>query len=73
MKQLYDLIEHRKGKQRVLMTDSYANVRARLKQLKTSHRGGMGMITKTRVNYTIVESGDQTKFYQKPHNPNLGG
>lgn len=69
---LYNLIEIRRGKQTLVMTDTLPKINRRKKQLTVSHKGGMGMRGKSRVEYR-VERSDAEKFYKPPHDIVLEG
>lgn len=68
---LWNLIQYRRGKESVVMTDSLPRVQARRKQLLDSQRGG---IRRQRVNYEVRPAPDDAeKFYQQPHDCNKSG
>ena len=60
---LYNLIKKYRGKETVMMTDSFVKVNARKIELSSSQRGG---IKNQRVEYVIVQSTDTDKFKKKP-------
>lgn len=66
---LYDLIQIRRGKEIVVMTDEFAKVRSRMKTLRNSHRKG---INGEKVTYRIQETTTNEKFSRKPHDPRIG-
>lgn len=60
---LYDLIQTRKGKETIMMTDTLPKVNDRMKTLRASQcRGVKG----DKVVYTICKS-DNEKFRRKPY------
>lgn len=61
---LYNLIQSRKGKQTIVMTDNLTKVNNRLKTLRNSQRKG---IKGEKVIYTIAPTDNNVKFRQKPH------
>lgn len=68
---LYNLIQLRKGKEIVVMTDNLPKVNQRMKTLRSSQRRG---IKKQKVEYKIQLADDtQEKYKQSPHNLNLAG
>lgn len=60
---LYDLIQVRRGKEIVMMTDTRTKVQDRMKTLRASHRKG---VNGEKVQYSIRPSEDE-KFKRKPH------
>jgi hypothetical protein len=68
---LYQLLETKRGKTFVVMTDELPKVNNRKKTLQSGHRKG---IKGERVVYKIVAAPDENvKFQKKPHNYNIGG
>lgn len=68
---LYNLIQKRRGKTTVVMTDELSKVNNRMKTLRTSQRNG---IKGERVIYSVELAEDAAeKYKQKPHNPRIGG
>ncbi len=59
---LYNLIQKRRGKETVMMTDSLTKVNARRKMLLASQRKG---IKGEKAIYTIIPT-DETDKYKKP-------
>lgn len=68
---LYDLVQKRRGKETVVMTDELPKVNSRMKTLRQSQRRG---VKGDKVEYSTrpAEEGNE-KFYQKPHRLNLSG
>lgn len=60
---LYDLVQKRRGKEIIYMTDTLAKCKSRMAILKDSQRKGAGG---DRVEYTIRPS-TKTKTYFKKH------
>ncbi len=61
---LYNLIQIRRGKSKVVMTDSLTKVRSRMKTLRQSQRTG---IKGERVKYETKPADESTeKFKEKP-------
>lgn len=68
---LYNLIQTRRGKQTIVMTDSLPKVNNRMNTLRTSHRKG---IKGDKVNYSVAPADEaDDKFKKKPHNLRLSG
>lgn len=68
---LYNLIQTRRGKESIVMTDTLPKVNNRMKTLRASHRTG---IKGDRVNYSVKPAADtDEKYKKKPHNPRIGG
>ena len=68
---LYDLVQTRRGKETVVMTDGLSRVNARMRQLRNSQRKGIGGDT---VSYRSREAATESeKFRQKPHDYNPSG
>ena len=65
MIKLYNLIQKRRGKEVIMMTDSFTKVRQRKSELEKSQKGGVGR-TLDRVSYSIKESVDEVKYKKKP-------
>jgi hypothetical protein len=66
---LYDLVRKFRGKEELMMTDSYVNVNARQRQLKNSQRNGVSGRggKRGRVEYEIKESEASVKYMRKVH------
>jgi hypothetical protein len=60
----YHLIQRRRGKDTVVMTDELPKVNARRRTLTASHRKG---VNGDPVTYRVEAAGDADKFKQKPH------
>lgn len=70
---LYNLIQKRRGKETVVMTDELPKVRDRMKQLRGSQRKGVGR-NQDRVEYRVEPATDDDEKYKKPpHDMYLGG
>ncbi len=68
---LYDLVQKRRGKETIVMTDELAKVRNRMVKLRGSQRKG---IKGDAVSYSLRPSAETTvKFKQAPHKLNLSG
>lgn len=67
---LYNLIQTRRGKQSIVMTDSRPRVQNRVKTLRKSLRKG---IKGDKVSFHIEPTEDTVKFQKAPHNPRIGG
>lgn len=68
---LYDLVQSRKGRETVFMTDELPKVRDRMMELRQSQRRG---IRNQRVIYSIRPSTETTeKFKKAPHRIDLSG
>lgn len=68
---LYNLIQRRRGKETVVMTDELPKIQDRVKTLRKSHRKG---IKGDAITYHIVHAPlDEEKYRRKPHNLNLSG
>lgn len=63
---LYNLVQTTKGKKTVVMTGELSKVRARLKALRDSTRGGVGMRGKNRVEFAIEPADEADEKYRKP-------
>jgi Cys-tRNA synthase (O-phospho-L-seryl-tRNA:Cys-tRNA synthase) len=63
---LYNLIEKKRGKETVVMTDSLPKVNDRMKTLRASLR------TK-KVSFRVEKTEETDKYKKKPHNYNIGG
>jgi len=70
---LYDLVQKRRGKETVVMTGELPKVRNRMKELRTSHRKGIGQNRSDKVEYTIRPSDSTEKYKKPPHNYNPSG
>lgn len=60
---LYDLVKTVRGKEEVVMTDSFANVKSRLNTLRKSYRKGEAGQS---VKLEFRESGKTEKFKKEP-------
>ena len=60
---LYDLIQTRKGKETVMMTDELSKVNKRMAALRKSQRTG---IKNQKVEYRVQSSEQEAKFKKKP-------
>lgn len=60
---LYDLVQTRKGKETVVMTDSLPKVNARMKALRLSHKKGCGG---DKVTYVVHPAEDNIKYHKPP-------
>lgn len=69
---LYDLVQKRRGRETVVMTDELSKVNDRMKTLRKSQRKG---IKGNRVEYSVRPSEALGKYKEKPHsyNPSGGG
>jgi hypothetical protein len=67
---LYNLVQKRRGKETVVMTDSLPKVNSRMKNLRSSQRKG---IKGDRVAYSVEPTEENEKYKKKPHNYNIGG
>ena len=69
---LYDLVQRRRGKETVVMTDELSKVNDRMKTLRKCQRKG---IKGNRVEYSVRPSQEAAKYKQKPHgyDPSGGG
>lgn len=67
---LYNLIQKRRGKDTVVMTDTLPNCNDRMKTLRKSHRKG---VNGEKVEYRLEPSETVEKYKKKPHNLNLSG
>lgn len=67
---LYNLIQKRRGKETVVMTDQLSKVKDRKKTLSASQRKG---IKGDKVEYFIQPTTEIAKFQKKPHDPHLSG
>lgn len=65
---LHDLVQVRRGKETVMMTDELPKVNDRMKTLRACQRKG---IKGQRVRYFIRESVEDTKFKKAPHDITL--
>ena len=61
---LHNLIQTRRGKETIMMTDELPKVRQRMKTLKQSQRKG---IKGDKVTYKIVPTDETDKFRRKPY------
>lgn len=66
---LFELVQVKRGKEKVVFVDTLPKVNDRMKTLRASHMRG---IRGEKVTYSIRES-KQEKFKQKPHNYNPSG
>ena len=62
-KELYDLIQVRRGHTKIVITDSWANVQKRKNTLSNCQRKG---IRGDKVKYSISPSDSEVKFKEKP-------
>jgi hypothetical protein len=62
MSQLYDLIQKRRGKETIMMTDTLPKVNDRMKQLRSSQRKG---IKGDKVVYSVRPSEEQTEKFRR--------
>lgn len=60
---LYDLVQTRRGKETVFMTDEFKKVNDRMKVLRASQRKG---IRGDKVVYSVRPAQEQTEKYKKP-------
>jgi hypothetical protein len=58
---MHDLIEKKRGKETVVMSDELPKVRAQMKRLRDSQRG-------LKVEYFTRPSGETAKYKKKPNN-----
>lgn len=61
---LYNLVQTRRGKDSILMTDELPKVRQRMKTLRQSQRKG---IKGDKVVYTVVPTDETVKYRRKPY------
>jgi hypothetical protein len=66
----FDLIQIRRGKEEVVMTEALSKVNSRAATLRKSHRRGMNG---DKVEFVIRPSESKDKFKKKPHNYNPSG
>jgi hypothetical protein len=62
---LYNLVQIRRGKRTVMMTDALTKVNDRLRTLRQGHRKG---IKNQPVSYVVEKAATTEKFRKKPHN-----
>ena len=67
---LYNLIEQRRGKEKVVMIDELSKVNHRKRNLENCQRKG---IRNQRIVYVVQPSQTNVKFKQRSHNCNKGG
>jgi hypothetical protein len=63
-KVLYDLVEKRRGKETVVMTDELPKVNDRLRTLRKSLRNG---VRGQKVNFSVRQATKTDKFRKPPH------
>lgn len=67
---MYELVQTKRGKEKVVLIDQLSKVNDRMKTLRSSHRKG---IRGEKVTYFVRESTETEKYKKKPNNMNLSG
>lgn len=63
---LYNLIQTRRGREKVFMTDTLPKINARMKALHSSQRKG---VAGDKVTYSVKPTTETEKYRQKPQSP----